>query len=76
MKSGFPAYIVADLAACTGAAQRMGTRMIRLLAIWIIAGAAAGAAVGALFGDAYVLAGVGIGAAAGLGMAVGLRGRL
>ena len=49
--------------------------MIRLLAIWILAGAAIGAAAGALFGGDYLLAGVGIGAAAGLGAAVGMRGR-
>ncbi len=45
--------------------------MIRLLAIWVLAGAAAGG----LFGNAYGLAGVGI-SAAGPGMAVGLRGSL
>jgi hypothetical protein len=76
VKSGFAVYIVASGAACTGAAQRMGARMIRLLAIWVLAGAAAGAVAGALYGNAYVLAGVGVGAAAGLGVAVALRGRL
>ncbi|MBN9037163.1 MAG: hypothetical protein J0H53_13910 [Rhizobiales bacterium] len=46
---------------------------MRLVAIWVLAGAAAGIASGALFGWPYVLAGSGIGVAAGLGIAVGLR---
>lgn len=46
---------------------------MRLLAIWVLAGAAAGVASGALFGWPYMLAGAGIGVVAGAGIALGLR---
>lgn len=42
---------------------------------WIAIGAAAGAAAGALWGPSYAVAGAGLGAAGGLGIAVGLRAR-
>lgn len=47
---------------------------MRLLAIWIGAGVVAGVVSGALFGLPYILAGAGIGAVAGLGIALGLKG--
>jgi hypothetical protein len=46
---------------------------MRAMAVWIAAGLTAGALCGALFGDLYMLAGMGIGAAAELGIALGLR---
>jgi hypothetical protein len=46
---------------------------MRHFAKWMLAGIAAGAVSGALFGWPYMTAGAGIGAAAGLGIAIGLR---
>lgn len=46
---------------------------MRLVAVWVLAGAAAGVVSGALFGWPYMLAGAGIGVVAGAGIALGLR---